>query len=153
MARFYNPRRENIDQPVDTPVGYRGRVQYDPRQDSGSSGGEVTDLTPERQYDVDLRRLDSGERATAGAADTENAVQQGRVSRFLKASRLAEKYKSQADTRYPNIGTSERRLPASRGGVVLPSLGDAPGARGSVNYPNKPQPRTGKPYNWLDVFS
>lgn len=153
MARFYNPRGENIDQPVDPPVGYRGRVQYDPRNDAGSSGGEVTDLTPERQYDVDLRRLDPVERATAGVADTENAVQQARVGRFLSASRLAGKYKSQADTRYPNIGTSERRMPAARRGVVLPSLGEAPGARGSINYPNKPQPRTGKPYNWLDSFS
>jgi len=152
MARFYNPRRENIDQPVDTPVGYRGRVQYDPRQDSGSSGGEVTDLTPERQYDVDLRRLDRSERQTADAADTANTVQQNRVSRFLKSARLAEKYKSQSDTKYPIIGNSVGRYEASRGGVALPTLGDAPGARGSVNYPNKPQPRTGKPYNWIDSF-
>ncbi len=153
MARFYNPRRDNPDQPVDTSVGYRGRLEYDPRHDSGSSGGEVTDLTPERQYDVDLRRLDPVERATAGAADTENAVQQARVSRFLKASRLAEKYRSQADTKYPIIGNSVGRYPSGRQGVVLPSLGDAPGARGSVNYPNKPQPRSGKAYNWLDGFS
>ncbi len=153
MARFYNPRQENIDRPVDTPVGYRGRIQYDPRQDSGSSGGEVSDLTPERQYDVDLRRLDERDRATAGVADTENAIKQDRVSRFLKASRLAGKYKAQADTQYPITGTSVRRQPASRAGVVLPSLGEVPGARGSVNYPNKPQPRTGRAYNWQDSFS
>lgn len=153
MARFYNPRRENPDQLVNPPVGYRGRLEYDPRQDSGSSGGEVSDLTPERGYDVDLRRLDRGERETANVADTANTVQQNRVSRFLKASRLAEKYKAQANTKYPIIGNSVRRNPADRGGVILPSLGDAPGARGSVNYPSKPQPRTGKAYNWSDSFS
>ena len=153
MARFYDPRRENSNQPVDTPVGYRGRVQYDPRQDSGSSGGEVTDLTPERQYDVDLRRLDPEERATANAADTENAVQQSRVERFLSASRIANKYKQQADVQYPNTGSSPRRDPVSRAGVTLPTLGDAPGARGSINYPTKPQSRSGKSYSWLDGFS
>jgi hypothetical protein len=152
MARFYNPRRENINEPVDTPVGFRGRLQYDPRQDSGSSGGEVSDLTPERQYDVDLRRLDPQERNTAAAADTENAVQQNRVSRFLSAARVAGKYQSQADTRYPIIGNTVSRQEASRRGVTLPSLGDAPGARGSVNYPDKPQPRTGRAYNYLDGF-
>ncbi len=152
MARFYNPRREKIDQPVDTPVGFKGRLEYDPRQDSGSSGGEVSDLTPERQYDVDLRRLDRGARNTAITADTENAQQQSRVSRFLNAARLAGKYQAQADTKYPIIGNSVSRQEASRRGVVLPSLGDAPGARGSVNYPDKPQPRTGRPYNYLNSF-
>jgi hypothetical protein len=152
MARFYDPRAEKADQPVDTPVGYRGRVQYDPRQDSGSSGGEVTDLTPERQYDVDLRRLGQDSAPTAAAADTENSVQQSRVSRFLSASRIANKYKQQADIRYPNTGSSTRRNPASRQGVTLPSLGEAPGAGGNTNYPNKPQPRSGKPYNWRDSF-
>lgn len=153
MARFYNPRRENIDQPVDTSVGYRGRLEYDPRQDSGSSGGEVNDITPERQYDVDLRRLDREERVTAEAADTANVIKQNRLSRYLNAARLAEKYKSQADTKYPVVGNSIPRQPASRGGVVLPSLGEVPGGRGSINYPNKPQPRTGKAYNWIDGFS
>lgn len=152
MARFYNPRRENRNEPVDTPVGFRGRVQYDPRQDSGSSGGEVTDLTPERQYDVDLRRLDQNTRDTAFAADTENSIQQGRVSRFLNAARLAGKYQAQADTKYPIIGNSVSRQEASRRGVTLPSLGEAPGARGSVNYPDKPQARTGRAYNFLDSF-
>ena len=152
MARFYNPRRENINQPVDTPVGFKGRLEYDPRQDSGSSGGEVSDLTPERQYDVDLRRLDRSARNTAITADTENAQQQSRVSRFLNAARLAGKYQAQADTKYPIIGNTVSRQEASRRGVVLPSLGDAPGARGSVNYPDKPQPRTGRPYNYLNSF-
>ena len=152
MARFYNPRRENINQPVDTPVGFKGRLEYDPRQDSGSSGGEVSDLTPERQYDVDLRRLDRSARNTAITADTENAQQQSRDSRFLNAARLAGKYQAQADTKYPIIGNTVSRQEASRRGVVLPSLGDAPGARGSVNYPDKPQPRTGRPYNYLNSF-
>jgi len=153
MARFYDPLRERPDQLVDTPIGYKGRLEYDPRQDAGSSGGDVSDITPERQYDVDLRRLGQDNAETAAAADTANTVQQNRVSRFLKASRLASKYKQQADTQYPVIGNSVPREPASRGGVTLPSLGDVPGARGSVNYPNKPQPRSGKPYNWRDSFS
>jgi hypothetical protein len=153
MARFYDPRGEKAGQLVDTPVGYKGRVQYDPRQDAGSSGGEVSDITPERQYDVDLRRLGQANAETAAAADTANTVQQERVSRFLKASRLAGKYKQQADTQYPVIGNSVPREPASRSGVTLPSLGEAPGARGSVNYPNKPQPNSGRPYNWRDSFA
>jgi len=152
MARFYNPRFGQEDQPVEGPVGFRGRTQYDPRVDSGSSGGEVTDLTPERQYDVDLRRLGRDNDVTAAAADTENSIQQNRVARFLSASRIANKYKQQADIQYPNTGSSFRREPISRQGVILPTLGEAPGARGSINYPNKPQPRSGKPYNWRDSF-
>ena len=31
---------------------------YDPRQDSGTSGAEVSDLNPEQGYDVDLRRFE-----------------------------------------------------------------------------------------------
>ena len=153
MARFYDPLRDRPNQLVDTPIGYKGRLEYNPSQDAGSSGGEVSDLTPERQYDVDLRRLSHDNAPTEAAADTANKAQQHRVSRFLKASRLANKYKQQSDTRYPVVGNSIPREPASRGGVVLPSLGDAPGARGSVNYPTKPQPRSGKPYNWLNSFA
>jgi hypothetical protein len=153
MARFYDPRGDREDQLVNPSVGYRGRLQYDPRNDSGSSAGEVSDITPERQYDVDLRRLGQDNAETAAFADTENSIKQRRVARFLKASRLAGKYKEQANTQYPIIGTSVRRNPASRQGVILPSLGEVPGARGSVNYPNKPQPRSGKPYNWRDSFS
>ncbi|MGA1722234.1 MAG: hypothetical protein ACO4B0_17400, partial [bacterium] len=111
-----------------------------------------SDLTPERRYDVDLRRLNTQDRNTASAADTENFVKQNRVSRFLSAARLANKYQSQSDTKYPIIGNSVSRQEASRRGVTLPSLGEAPGARGSVNYADKPQPRTGKPYNFLNSF-
>jgi hypothetical protein len=35
---------------------------YDPRQDSGSSGSEISDLNPERAYDTDLRRIEEDER-------------------------------------------------------------------------------------------
>jgi len=36
---------------------------------SASSGGYVTDLTPERAYDVDIRRLEDDEKRTAYAGD------------------------------------------------------------------------------------
>lgn len=153
MARFYDPRRGQEDQPVEGPAGYRGRTQYDPRIDSGSSGGETTDITPERQYGVDLRRLGRENAATAIAADTANEQKQEQVGKFLKASRLAAKYRQQQDTQYPITGNSVPRTPMARRGVQIPSLGDSRGNRGSVNYATKPQPRTGKPYNWIDSFA
>lgn len=153
MARFYNPRRGQEDQPVDYPVGYRGRLQYDPRVDSGSSGGETSDITPERQYSVDLRRLGQDNAETALAADTANDEKQERVQKFLKATRLAGKYQQQQDIQYPIIGNSVPVSTMARNGVQLPSLGDSRGNRGSVNYATKPQPRTGKAYNWVDSFS
>lgn len=153
MARFYNPRRGQEDQPVDYPVGYRGRSQYDPRVDSGTSGTETSDITPESQYGVDLRRLGKDNAETAIAADTANEEKQEQVGKFLRASRLAAKYRQQQDTQYPIPGNSVPVSPMERRGVQLPSLGDSRGNRGSINYATKPQPRTGKPYNWLDSFS
>ena len=52
---------------------------------SASSGGYVTDLTPERAYDVDIRRLEDDEKRTAYAGDIRNERQQNRVEKFLKA--------------------------------------------------------------------
>ena len=60
---------------------------------SGSSGGHVTDLTPERAYDVDMRRLDDETRRTAYAGDARNERQQNRVEKFLRAKRSAGKFR------------------------------------------------------------
>lgn len=171
MARFYNPRRGQEDQPVDYPVGYRGRSQYDPRVDAGSSGGEVTDVTPERQYVVDLRRLDPEERDVvddslrrkefAYPTQQERLEKRDYIKNAVRATRLASKYKQQENIKRPTIGTEVPRRPAMTnfssfgvpfGGQTLPSMGEAPGSAGSVNYANKPQPRTGKPYNTVDFF-
>jgi hypothetical protein len=152
MARFYDPLKERPNQPVDTKIGYKGRLDYDPRLDAGSSGGDVTDLTPERNYDVDTRRLDAEEKNTAAAADTANVVQQNRVRRFLKAANLASKYQQSADVQSPIFGTRVPQGAMSYKGTELPSLGDSQGARGSVNYPTKPQFNSGKPYNYSDYF-
>ena len=51
---------------------------------AGTSGGGISDLNPESQYDVDARRLDEDERATSRAADTRNEGKQRRVEKFLR---------------------------------------------------------------------
>ncbi len=38
---------------------------YDPRQLSGTSGAEVSDLRPEQAYDTDMRRVAEDERPSA----------------------------------------------------------------------------------------
>ena len=43
MARFYD-------------------TTYDPRQDSGTSGADISDINPEQAYDIDLRRLEMDKR-------------------------------------------------------------------------------------------
>ena len=50
---------------------------------SASSGGYVTDLTPERAYDVDIRRLEDDEKRTAYAGDIRNERQQNRVEKSV----------------------------------------------------------------------
>lgn len=152
MARFYDPRRGKEEQPVDTPIGYKGRLDYDPRVDAGTSGTEASDLNPEYQYDVDLRRLGQDNAITARLADTANQLQQERAGQYIRASRLAGKYQQQKDIKYPTTGNQIRRRPAERAGVTLPTLGDAPGSAGSTNYANTPQPRSGKPYDRQDYF-
>ena len=62
---------------------------YDPRQDSGTSGGDTSDLHPERAYDTDIRRLDETARDSADAADTRNEVKQDRVKKYMAAAKTA----------------------------------------------------------------
>jgi hypothetical protein len=111
---------------------------YDPRQDSGTSGGDTSDLHPERAYDTDIRRLDDTARDSADAADTRNEVKQDRVKRYMAAAKTAGAYKQRAQIAEPTIRGRTPRSEAVIDGVQLPSLGDTVGTAGSTNYARKP---------------
>jgi len=125
MARFFDPT-------------------YDPRQDSGSSGSEVTDLHPERNYDTDLRRIDESERPDVEAINDE----QGRIRRFFKAAKTANKYRQKASIDEPTLRGETPRSEAIIGGVEVPSLGDEYGTVGSVGYAKKPKAQSGRFYGF-----
>jgi hypothetical protein len=129
MARFFEPT-------------------YDPRQDSGSSGVEVSDLHPEKAYDTDLRRLQEDERLGAESLNDD----QNRVGKFMRAARSAGAYKQRASIDEPTIRGRTPRVPAAINGVALPTTGDSGGRTGAVGYADKPQPRSGMSYSWLDSF-
>ena len=111
---------------------------YDPRQDSGTSGGDTSDLHPERAYDTDIRRLDETARDSADAADTRNEVKQDRVKRYMAAAKTAGAYRQRAQIAEPTIRGKTPRSEAVIDGVQLPSLGDTVGTAGSTNYARKP---------------
>jgi hypothetical protein len=111
---------------------------YDPRQDSGTSGGDTSDLHPERAYDTDIRRLDETARDSADAADTRNEVKQDRVKRYMAAAKTAGAYRQRAQIAEPTIRGKTPRSEAVIEGVQLPSLGDTVGTAGSTNYARKP---------------
>lgn len=111
---------------------------YDPRQDSGTSGGDTSDLHPERAYDTDIRRLDSTARDSADAADTRNEVKQDRVKKYMAAAKTAGAYKQRTQIAEPSIRGRTPRSEAVIEGVQLPSLGDTVGTAGSTNYARKP---------------
>ena len=115
---------------------------YDPRQDSGSSGVEVSDLNPEKIYDTDLRRLEDEERLAAESVNDK----QDRVAKFMRAAKTAGAYRQRAGIAEPTIRGRTPRNPAFIDGTELPSLGDTIGTAGSTNYANKPQPRFGRPF-------
>lgn len=115
---------------------------YDPRQDSGSSGVEVSDLNPEKLYDTDLRRLPADERLAAESVNNK----QERVAKFMRAAKTAGAYRQRAGIAEPTIRGRTPRNPAFIDGTELPSLGDTIGTAGSTNYANKPQPRFGRPF-------
>jgi len=129
MARFFEPT-------------------YDPRQDSGSSGVEVSDLHPEKAYDTDLRRLQEDERLGAESLNDD----QNRVGKFMRAARSAGAYKQRASIDEPTIRGRTPRVPAAINGVALPTTGDSGGRTGAVGYAGKPQPRSGMSYSWQDAF-
>ena len=111
---------------------------YDPRQDSGTSGGDTSDLHPERAYDTDIRRLDDTARDSADAADTRNEIKQDRVKRYMAAAKTAGAYRQRAQIAEPTIRGRTPRSEAVIEGVQLPSLGDTVGTAGSTNYARKP---------------
>lgn len=120
---FYNSIMARIFDPI-----------YDPRQDSGSSGSEVSDLNPERSYDTDLRRVAEDERGDVEAINDK----QERVGRFIKAAKTAGKYKQQAAISEPTLRGETPRNPASLAGTEVPSMGDPFPQVGSTNYARKP---------------
>ena len=126
MARFYDPT-------------------YDPTQDSGTSGAEISDLNPEQGYDVDLRRIEADERE-----DVENINRkQNRVRRYFKSSKAAGAFKQRSGFYEPSIGGRVPVGKADLGGTELPSLRGrnfgGPGA-GATEYATKPKPQFGKAF-------
>ena len=111
---------------------------YDPRQDSGTSGGDTSDLNPERAYDTDIRRLDATARDVADTADTRNEAGQDRVRKYMAAAKTAGAYKQRNQIAEPTIRGETPRSEATIAGVQLPSLGDTVGTAGSTNYARKP---------------
>jgi hypothetical protein len=124
MARFFDPT-------------------YDPRQDSGTSGGDTSDLNPERAYDTDIRRLDDTERGFADRADTRNEAGQDRVRKYMAAAKTAGAYRQRSQIAEPGIRGETPRGEAVIAGVQLPSLGDTVGTAGSTNYARKPSGYSG----------
>jgi len=124
MARFFDPT-------------------YDPRQLSGTSGAETSDLNPGQAYDTDVRRLDETEREIANNVDVRNAGQQERVNRYMAAAKTAGAYKQRASIDEPQIRGRTPRNEANLNGVILPSQGDEMGPTGGVGYARKPQPFSG----------
>ena len=116
---------------------------YDPRNNSGTSGAEVTDLNPEQAYDTDIRRLDASEREIADQVDVRNVRQQDRVAKYMAAAKTAGAYKQRASIDEPQIRGRTPRNEANIDGVVLPSQGDSGGKAGGVSYARKPQPSAG----------
>ena len=111
----------------------------------GTSGYNVTDLTPERAYDVDMRRLEDEERSTAYAGDTRNVRQQDRVEKFLRAKRSAGKFRQKMNYDQP-FTDRQGQTPAY-------IEGDQVGKAGATNYANKPQPATNRLYYPYTAFS
>ena len=110
-----------------------------------SSGGHVTDLTPERAYDVDIRRLDDEEKGTAYAGDIRNEKQQDRVEKFLRAKKSAGKFRQKMNYDQP-FTDRQGQTPAF---IERDPFGKA----GATNYANKPQPSTNRLYYPYTMFS
>jgi hypothetical protein len=117
---------------------------YDPRQDSGSSASEVSDLNPERNYDTDLRRINAEERSDIKGINDN----QGRIRRFLTSAKAANKFRQKALVDEPTLRGETPRTEATIGGVEVPSLGDEYGTVGSVGYAKKPRAQSGTFYGF-----
>ena len=128
---------------------------YDPQKDSGTSGIEVSDLNPEDQRDVDLRRLDPEERNIYEDRKSEfshpkhQESSQKRISKFMRAAKAAGEYRQRNSIADPSIRGKTPIGKASSGGVELPSLRGrnyGPPGAGATEYAHKPKPSFGKPY-------
>lgn len=135
MARFYDPRQGKEDEPFDTRIGRRGRLQYDPRNDSGTSGTESSDLRPEQAYDTDLRRVRAEERPAVESLNNK----QDQIAKYFAAARSAGKFRQKAGIDEPAIRGKTPRTEANIAGTALPSMGDRIGKAGSTNYADGPQ--------------
>ena len=107
---------------------------YDPRNDSGTSGAEVSDLNPEQAYDTDLRRVVSDARASAESLNNP----QDRIAKFLRASKSAGKFQQTRMLQDTTMNGKTPRSEATIGGVTIPNLGDRIGEAGGTNYARKP---------------
>jgi len=117
---------------------------YNSQKDSGTSGLEISDLNPEDQYDVDLRRVDPEQRDNF---DVENKKK--RVGTFMKAVKAAGKYRQKSGIDEPNIRGKIPVGKASIAGVELPSLRGrnyGPPGAGATEYAHKPKPNFGKSF-------
>ena len=130
-------------------------TNYDPQKDSGTSGIEVSDLNPEDQRDVDLRRLDPEERNIYEDRKSEfshpkhQESSQKRISKFMKSARAAGKYKQNAGISEPTIRGKTPVGKAQIAGVELPSLRGrnyGPPGGGATEYSHKPKPNFGRPF-------
>jgi hypothetical protein len=115
---------------------------HDPRQLSGTSGAEVSDLRPEQAYDTDMRRIGPSERASVDSVNDK----QSRVAKFMAAAKSAGKFRQKAGIDEPAIRGKTPRTEANIDGTSLPSMGDTIGRAGSTNYANKPQPHFGRAF-------
>lgn len=113
---------------------------YDPRQLSGTSGAEVSDLRPEQAYDTDLRRIAPEARSSAESVNDD----QGRVEKFFRAAKSAGKFRQKAQIDEPQIRGRTPRTEATIDGTALPSMGDTYGRGGSTGYARGPRPSFGR---------
>ncbi len=111
---------------------------YDPQKDSGTSGIEVTDLNPEKNYDVDLRRVDPEVRKSIETTN-EKQVNKGK---FFQAAKTAGEYIKRRSIAEPTLRGRTPISKAEIAGVELPSLRGRfygnPGG-GSTAYARKPK--------------
>jgi hypothetical protein len=140
MARFYDPRQGKRDEPFDAKAGKRGRPEYDPRHDSGTSSSDTSDLHPEHEYRIDLRRVEQNDRNAVESLNNNK----DKVAKYFAAAKSAGKFKQNAAVNENTINGKTPRTAAQIQGVVLPNMGDTVGTTGSTEYANKPQRYSGK---------
>ena len=106
----------------------------------GTSGSEGSDLRPDYNYDIDLRRVDEDQRDIVGQS---NAKQDAYKRRF-QAAKVAGEFQKRRLIDQPTIGGKTPRSPGTVNGVTLPSMGESFGPVGATKYAVKPQPFTGE---------